>query len=177
MRLVLTCIILLLVSCSSVEKQQSEKKLSLEKILQLSPGHSDQEKVFSMLGAADFEIPVPDSEEMAWIFKDKKTGYQKLSLVFDSQKRLQSVLWLVSGNESEIKLENSKKRFPNAKFIAQDAPWENPHAAPDERFYSDEAKGISITFRKTRQEVHSIGWYNPNIKPSTDRKPAVKYEL
>lgn len=84
-------------------------------------------------------------------------------------------MWQVREKEPEIRLENSKKRVPTAKFVAQDAPWENPHAAPDERFYSDDEKGISILFRKTRQEVSSIGWYNSNMKVSSYRKPAVKY--
>jgi hypothetical protein len=174
---VLTCLVIFLNSCSSIENQAQRRNFSLVEAMKIVPEKSDQNSIQSMLGPADLVMQIPDSDDIAWIFKDTKTGHQKLSLVFNNQKRLQSVLWLVSEDEPEIRLEISKKRFPDAKFVAKAAPWENPHAAPNEEFYVDDERGISITFRKTRQEVESISWYNPNLKPSADRKPAVKYEL
>ncbi len=167
----LTFVFIFLSSCSSIENPEPKGSFSLKEIMEIVPGKSDQDDVQSMLGSADLVMQVPNSEDIAWIFKDKKSGHQKLSLVFNNQKILQSVLWLVNEDEPEIKLENSKNRFPSAKFIAQDAPWESSHAAPNERFYVDEKKGVSITFRKTRQEVESISWYNPNNKSSAERKP------
>lgn len=175
--LILAFVSTLIASCSSVEKSESRQRLSLERALKLLPGKSDQNTIRSILGHADIIVQIPDSEDVAWIFNDKKTSHQKLSLVFDSRKTLQSVLWLVSENEPEIKLENSKKRFPDAKFVSEDPPWENPHAGPYEKIYSDQEKGISITFRKTRQDVESISWFNPVEKSAANRKPAVKYEL
>ncbi len=175
--LVLACFLIILNSCTSIEEKDSARFLSLESVLKLMPEKSDQDSVQSSFGRPDIVMQIDDSKDVAWIFKDLKTGYQRLALVFNDQKKLQSAVWMVSADEPEVNLENSQKRFPSAKFVAQDAPWENPHAAPDERFYVDREKGISITYRKTRKEVESISWFNPNSKQSSDRKPAVKYEL
>jgi hypothetical protein len=136
-----------------------------------------EDSVTLALGSPVKVIPVPGSKENLWIYNDPNDGYHRLTLLFDHNKKLQSLMWYVREREPEIELKNSQKHFPDAKFVGWDAPWENPHAAPDERFYSDKTKGISITFRKTRQEVESISWYNPNTKPTADRKPAIKYEL
>lgn len=173
----LACISLLLISCSSLEKQGSKDHFTLEKILSIVPDKSDLDSVQFKLGPPDMVMPIPNSDYTGWIFRDKKTGYQKLSLVFNNQKKVHSVLWLVGQDDPEIKLENSKKHFPNARFEAKDAPWENPHAAPNERFYVDNEKGISITVRTNRQEVESISWHSPNTSQSATRLPAVKYEL
>ncbi len=177
MRLILlTFGFIFLSSCASTGNQKSEGSFSLKEILKLVPGKSDQGSVQLMLGSADVVMQVPDSDDIAWIFRDKKTGHQKLSLVFNNQKKLQSVLWFVNENEPEIELEISKNRFPNSKFVVQDAAWDNSHSAPREQVFVDEKKGVAITFRKNRQDVESIAWYHPNIDPSEGRKPANRHE-
>lgn len=145
--------------------------------MKLACDHDTENSVVDALGVPDVKLSGLDNNETLWVYNDRLDGYQRLSLVFDENKKLQGIMWLVRENESEIHLENSKRLFKNANFVAQNVTWENSHAAPDERFYSDDKKGISITFRKTRKEVESIGWFNPNAKHSNDRKPALKYEL
>ncbi len=174
--IILTCVSLLFVSCSSLETQESKGTFALKNILNIIPDKSDEESVLLALGPADVVMPIPNSDSTAWIFKDKRTGHQRLSLVFNSEKKVHSVLWLVRQGEPEINIANSKNYFPHATFEEKDAPWENPHAAPNERLYTDHEKGISITVRKSRQEVESISWHSLNSQ-STHRQPAVKFEL
>lgn len=175
-KLLLPCLISFLAACTSL-KTGTHNALSFNSIKKLTCGQDSEESVSSALGAPDKKIPMPESKEALWIYNDRKDGYSRVSMLFDEHKKLQSVTWLVREEEPEIQLEVSQRIFPEAKFVAEDAPWENPHSAPDQRFYSDEQKGVSITFRKARQEVESIGWYNANLKTSGERKPAVKYEL
>lgn len=168
----------LLTSCTSLNKNKTQN-LTLDMAVQLIPTQDNITSVRSLLGNPDQQLPLADLDGDLWVYNDKQDGHHRLSLVFDRKTNaLQSVLWLVRDRDPEIHLEQSKKRFPHSNFRAQDAGWDNPHSAPDERFYVDDKSGVSITFRKARQEVQAIGWSNPDFDTnSEDRKPAVKYEL
>lgn len=175
--IIASCLFFLLASCSSLKSKEA-LDLSLDKVLHLTPNQDNQETVTAALGKPDQQMRALDPDDQIWIYNDKKDGHQRLSLVFDKTNKLQSVLWLVRSRDPEIQLENSKKKFPTAQFTTQDTPSANSHASAAERLYTDSKNGISITFRKARQEVETIGWSNPNLlKNSEERKPAFKYEL
>jgi hypothetical protein len=170
---ILTAFLLIFVVACASTKEVRQGTLTLDLVMRLSFDRDSENSIVSALGAPDVRVNVPDSSEVLWSYNDKIDGYQRLSLVFDETGRLQSKVWLVREREPEILLENSQKRFPSAKFVAEDVQWDNSHSAPDERFYSDEENGISILFRKTRQEVESIGWYRSDIVIPTASQPNI----
>lgn len=166
-----------LLSCSSFERSGESKDLSLESVLKLTPNRSQQPEVRALLGDANQVLQIPGSNQTAWIFNEKRTGHQKLALTFDSERVLQAVLWSPSGQDEDFKLENSQKRFPAAHFSIEESPIQESHVASDERLYTDRRQGILIRFRKSRQQVESVSWYNPAAFKDAERQPAIQPDL
>ena len=168
---------LLCLSCNSipvVQKPADENNFTFSSIAALRVKETSQADASKIFGEPTKKIQSVHLPETAWIYNDSKTGHQRLSLVFDKSGKLFSILWLVTENDPEINIEVAKEKFPAANFLAKDAVWINPHAAPDERFYTDTDKGINITFRKARSEVGTISWYDTQNK-ELNRQPATKW--
>jgi hypothetical protein len=60
-------------------------------------------------------------------------------------------------------LKVAESKFPGSKFVEYPVLWCFGDSAPDETRFVDSEKGITITFRKARQEVSDIYWSKPGI--------------
>ncbi len=161
------CLLIWILGCAHFEK--TSLKLTLDSVEKLKVSRDDKNQAVLLLGEPNlvFQSEYGDS---AWVYLEKSSGYQRLSLNFDKAGKLQGIVWAVSGKQAEVTLDAAKARYPKGNFLMEDPEWINPHTAPNERFYTDYKNGIQITLGRARNEVEGISWFDPNQPPKKPTK-------
>jgi hypothetical protein len=103
-----------------------------------------------------------------WFYPDKVgpvPGADRIALTFDTNtKKLIAKEFSLRSRDPEIKLSYIKARFKDSQFKIVEAPWCHTDYQPDEAYYIDSTRGITVVLRSTRQEVDAITWEIPNSR-------------
>src|ERR1700730_4699774 len=106
----------LLTACSSspaITSALTELNFSSAKSIILNV--SSEREALAKLGQPTKKVSSKETEK--WIYNDVQTNYQRLTLTFDDQGTLESVLWIPLPGEQENKLANVKAQIPGLKPI------------------------------------------------------------
>ena len=108
--------------------------------------------------------PVADSKNLsAWVYFDKNK-IDRATFIFDKATgMLLAKTWRIENGDPEKDISTAMKHYPDAHFKIRNAPWSSDFL-PDEAYYEDAARGISIKFRKKRKEALSISWSLPEAR-------------
>lgn len=171
-------LILNLMACGHLAKDFKDPNLTLSDALNLRVKSDTKETVLKKVGNASLVVDLEvEFDNRIWIYRDQKTQFQKMSLVFDSHGRLHSVTWFTSENDPEKDLSKSQKLFPRSSFVKIPNVWENSHAAPFEVDYRDDEQGVVISYNTRKNQVHSISWFDKTSREKDSRTPATQFQL
>jgi hypothetical protein len=166
---------------SPIKAHQLERKIDLSMAAQLKPGKSTKEQAKKLLGkpgeVTDLSKgPNPNnSKDSGEIWEYFEKGQTRLSISFGNNENIvDSWTWYPYRADSEKAVKKVMLKFPDAKWVSETVKWVNPHHYPNECFFTDDAKGVSIEYDRTHEDVSSISEWNPTRKPastSDDEKP------
>ena len=101
------------------------------------------------------------------IYNGGQTGLQRLSLNFDNNKILSSLLWIPAENENEISLERAMAGFKGANFKVSEKDDGSTHAISKITFYTDETSGTTIRYNPSSQYVEGIAKFDIKSRAPT----------
>jgi hypothetical protein len=166
MRSFLILCLIFLSSCSTLDKPKERLSVSLENARKLSFDSDNESSIKEKFGEPDKVVPAPQYGINVFIYNKKNMPYPLMSLVFNLKTQtLEGLEWSLSEEDPELKLENSMKLFPGAKFAFKDSEWKS-HYKPALGYYFDDSKGVSINYNTAREEVSSISFYKPKLSES-----------
>lgn len=162
-------------------RTHSRLALTLSLAKELQAGRTSEGEILSRLGRPDRII---DMSETNWggkgkiwaYFEDGVESSGRISFSFpaDSDK-IDSISFDVRARDPEHELSYALSSFPEAKFVKYlPKYWDNPHASPDEVFYEDAAKGLTIIYMQTPKYVSTISWEIPGRSTSSEQRPPPK---
>lgn len=166
MRYLLILILFSLSACASVDKMSS---LNFITAMNLKIGSTSEKDATEKIGMAGVR-----SEKNGYYtidYDDPKTGYQRLSLNFDSETQiLKSILWIPTEGEKELTLLGAQEHFKNAHFVQVKESTSNSHSVSSMLVYIDEQKGISIRYNPNSQAVEALAKYDPSARTPANSK-------
>jgi len=161
-------VLILLGFCTDISvfgKAVTEPELGINIVEQLRPGTSTKKEIRKLLGTPDEVVDLsqlPNSKDKGELWEYERTGYARVSASFDSSSEvLVSITFNVRKEDREQNLRAALARFSGANWKVETTPWINPHAFPDECYFVDAKLGVSVEYRRTRNEVSSIFRWNP----------------
>ncbi len=164
--------ILLLLSLTGCQSLLTNAKgaFTVDIIKQLKPGTSNNIQTTQLLGTPHRVIDLsqlPNSKETGELWEYDETGYTRLSIFFEANSFIVTTWTLnIRDGEPEQNLKNAIGKFSGSDWKVSTVKWINPHALPDICFFQDNRQGISISYRRTRQEVESIQKWDPTRAPA-----------
>ena len=138
---------------------------------------TNKQQIVAVFGKANEVInikDIPGSTDSGEQWEYLEKGLSRATFSFDSKtETLQGWVWSVFQGDDEENLKVALKRFPEGAWEVETLKWVNPHHMPNDCYFKDKKRGISIEFNRTRKEVVSISRWNPSRKPSStsDEKP------
>jgi hypothetical protein len=103
-----------------------------------------------------------------------ENGHTRLAISFPSQAvNMDAWTWYLYKGDSERDAKVAMSLFPDANWKSETAKWVNPHNLPNECYFTDVSKGLSIEYDRTHEIITSIAVRDPSRKPATsnDEKP------
>lgn len=168
MKVVILATFLSLSSCATAMKSDSTKReidyLTASTIISKYP---TQEALIKALGEPSKSVT--DRAPEKWQYNDE-AGLQRLTIAFNSQKQVESVIWVPTQHDSESKLENilNSSEGKEIKLIkkAQISP---PHDLNTQSTYSDN-RHISILHNDSKKRIEAIAWFSDARMPAKTEK-------
>jgi hypothetical protein len=158
--------------------KSSQPVINWAVVKQLKPGLS-QDQIQKLLGppkeVTDFsKNPNHTGAKGGMLWEYFENGNTRLSISFPpNAKEVEARTWYLYENDSEKDPKGAMSLFPGASWKSETVKWVNPHHYPNECFFTDNAKGISIEYDRTHEEISSISVWDParKLASSDDEKP------
>lgn len=172
-------LVLLLCSCSTLERRSSS--LSLATAAKLQAGVSTKTDIEKLLGAPHKILRLEDFPEQKddgeiWMYvQEPFANSSRLSCYFKKGSSVvASVGWDVREGEPEQNLDMAKDhlkgRFPSVNFQEREEGAVLSHFYSDNKYFEDPKLGLAIFYRMGRKEVSGITWSDPKIYAEMTQK-------
>lgn len=158
-------LILLISFVASCASMDANRNISFETIKNFKAGLTTETEVIAQLGKPQDSQQHLQSHVAT--YKDAKTGYQLLSLTYNSENKLMRFVWIPQDNTNESSLKAVKSIFQGTQFSRQDH--ELYHSTSKTSDLTSLETGITIKFNPNTEVVEAIGFF-----PSKERIPATK---
>lgn len=167
MRIILfVCVILQMLSCDGClasQKQEAKNPISFTAFAKLVSGTLTKAELTKLFGkpteVIDFK-KLPESKETGESWK-----YDRFTFFFDEGSEITNTwVWDVKEGEPEQDLKTAMSRYAPTSWEPETDKWINPHNFPNECYFKDKKKGVSIEYNRARKEVFSIARWDPSRK-------------
>ena len=159
---------------SSAYAEQPNKAIEFGTLEKLQPGEATKEKTRQLLGEPKAMTDLSKSPSLKYnkdlgiVWEYYERDRIRLSVSFNSgTNTIDSWTWYLYESDSEKSVKTALLKFPGASWLSETVKWVNPHHYPNECFFSDNSKGISVEYNRTRENVSSITRWNPSRKPAS----------
>jgi hypothetical protein len=168
--IVFTMILVSLVNCVNPSKSTLRQPIGLVDIEKIQIGTFNRSEAKERFDAPREIVNLPDSNSLeAWIYVDQSHISTRVSLIFDRNSGvLKRKTWFVRGGEPEADINSVKARYPLAQFESRPAKNRNPHFISDKIIYTDQSSGLSVSYRKSANEVEALSWSDPKTRSVAD---------
>lgn len=160
-------IVFIMVGCVRLQPTNSVKpEFSLQQVENIHVGETTQAEVLNLFGKPDRVIDLsqekPKGQGTIWAyFAGEIKSVGRLSFSF-SANTVESISWDVRDGDPEQDLNTALSQFKDSKFVKVfPKRWDNPHSSPDEVFFEDTKRGLTIIYLQTPKRVEAITWSSP----------------
>ncbi|MBI4402626.1 MAG: hypothetical protein HY537_00605 [Deltaproteobacteria bacterium] len=166
--------------CSHLaEKHLDAQQLTLDVLNRIKPGVSTANDVRGLLGTPGQITKLDEltaSKEKGEVWEYFEKGATRASITVGTDNIVNFWGWYVYEEDEEHKLRTALDRFPDATWMVESVKWVNPHSWPNECYFTDNSKGVTVEFHRARKEVAVIERWNPTRKPAaTDKETPPTY--
>src|SRR3989338_5162919 len=159
--------------CSHMEKGTGAQRITLDVLNKIKPGLSTGDNVRELLGIPK-EITkleqIKTSKEKGEVWEYFENGATRASITVGTDNIMNFWGWHIYKEDQEHQLRTALDRFPDATWTVESVKWVNPHSWPNECYFTDNSKGVTVEFHRARKEVAMIERWNPTRSPAANYK-------
>jgi len=155
--------------CSHLLKQNTASQLTLSTLRRIQPGVTRASEVQTLLGAPAVVTKLERlrSKDLGEVWEYFENGATRASVSVSSTGLVSFWGWHVYEQDPEQELGTALSKFPDAHWTVESAKWMNPHSWPNECYFTDGKKGITVEFNRARKGVAMVESWDPHRNPAS----------